>query len=825
MSVYDRDSLVARVAADGAARRGDARPAGARAWPTSSRARRPTKSKTACCGSSARSASSRPKSPRRRRRAAPASVPGDVLLAIDGQPIEGARRRARAAARVAARRSPHLHAAAARHRARSSSVVAGADAERRRRALLRARRGRHLHAARRRRGPRAAADRSGDAALLLARRSRSSALFTFSFSGRLDRVDWVFYWADAIAVLVLPPLFLHFALVFPERPHMPRLHGAARALAAGDLPARRRCSVRRASLAVLRAGVDPEYFVRVIALLDRLEYAATSRRSSPRGLAILLRALARVALGHRQAAAALDRLGHGARRRAVRARLRDAVRARRRPSMPMELSAIPLGFIPLAFASAIVRYRLMDVEVILKRLLVYTAAVAAIVAIYVADPARLGRLLRRRAKTITAGSSRSSPRSSCMLLAQAGEGRGAERRSIARSIAIATTIAARWSASRAISTATSISIAWPIAWCRACEETLVLDRMALLLGDRRRRFRVDAAVRASRARRRSCAARRASARVCTSAHTVRARRSARGRRASRRKRSSSGATPASTTSCRASSKDAAIAVLALGRRDSGEPLSSEDMALLTAVAGQAATAIENGRLYRQLHLKASELDRLRAFNENILESLDDGLLVVGLDDRVIRWNQALERLYGIAARRRRSGRPLDRAVRRARSSKLLRAARRDTPEGTPLFRVPLDARGARDGQRLLVNVTTVPLQAMAGGRDRPARSSSSRTSPSARSSKSSCASRRRWRRSACSPPAWRTRSTRRSPASRATRRCCSSRPIPADPRTHAAREDREADLPRRAHRQRAAEPVAARRRGDSPSARRSISTT
>ena len=38
----------------------------------------------------------------------------------------------------------------------------------------------------------------------------------------------------------------------------------------------------------------------------------------------------------------------------------------------MELSAIPLGFIPLAFASAIVRYRLMDVEVILKRLLVYT---------------------------------------------------------------------------------------------------------------------------------------------------------------------------------------------------------------------------------------------------------------------------------------------------------------------------------------------------------------------------------------------------------------------------------------------------------------------
>ena len=85
-------------------------------------------------------------------------------------------------------------------------------------------------------------------------------------------------------------------------------------------------------------------------------------------------------------------------------------------------------------------------------------------------------------------------------------------------------------------------------------------------------------------------------------------------------------------------KDGTIAVLALGRKNSGEPLSSEDMALLAAVAGQIATALENARLYRQLHLKAVEIDRMRAFNENILESLDNGLLVVDLDDRVVRWN-------------------------------------------------------------------------------------------------------------------------------------------------------------------------------------------
>src|SRR5688500_17006110 len=43
-------------------------------------------------------------------------------------------------------------------------------------------------------------------------------VFTFSFSGRLDRLDWVFYWADVISLLALPPLFLHFTLVFPDRP-------------------------------------------------------------------------------------------------------------------------------------------------------------------------------------------------------------------------------------------------------------------------------------------------------------------------------------------------------------------------------------------------------------------------------------------------------------------------------------------------------------------------------------------------------------------------------------------------------------------------------
>src|SRR4029434_69503 len=82
-------------------------------------------------------------------------------------------------------------------------------------------------------------------------------------------------------------------------------------------------------------------------------------------------------------------------------------------------------------------------------------------------------------------------------------------------------------------------------------------------------------------------------------------------------------------------KEGTIAVLALGRKDTGEPLNSEDIALLSAVAGQIATALENARLYRQLHVKALELDRMRTFNENIVESLDDGLLVLTMTDGIL----------------------------------------------------------------------------------------------------------------------------------------------------------------------------------------------
>ena len=154
------------------------------------------------------------------------------------------------------------------------------------------------------------------------------------------------------------------------------------------------------------------------------------------------------------------------------------------------------------------------------------------------------------------------------------------------------------------------------------------------------------------------------------------------------------------------SEEGTIAVMALGRKGNGAPLSSEDMALLAAVAGQVATALENGRLYGRLQQKAGELDRMRQFSENIVESLSDGLVVLDLDDRVVRWNAGLENLCDVP-RHQAVGQTLDDLFDAAFVDRL-RRARQEKPSGAELYRVPLVSRHA-DPERRLVNAATVPL--------------------------------------------------------------------------------------------------------------------
>ena len=103
------------------------------------------------------------------------------------------------------------------------------------------------------------------------------------------------------------------------------------------------------------------------------------------------------------------------------------------------------------------------------------------------------------------------------------------------------------------------------------------------------------------------------------------------------------------------------------------------MALLAAVAGQAATALENGRLYRQLQIKADELERLREFSENILESLNDGLRS-STATIASSAGTAGSRSSTACATSDAVGRPLDELFEPA-FVEVLRAARRESPEG------------------------------------------------------------------------------------------------------------------------------------------------
>jgi two-component system, NtrC family, sensor kinase len=90
-----------------------------------------------------------------------------------------------------------------------------------------------------------------------------------------------------------------------------------------------------------------------------------------------------------------------------------------------------------------------------------------------------------------------------------------------------------------------------------------------------------------------------------------------------------------------------IAYLGLSRTDKGDFLSSDDVELLTTLAGYVSIAVENARLYSSLQHKVEEYERLKEFSENIVESINVGILAADLNDCVESWNTQIERLTGI----------------------------------------------------------------------------------------------------------------------------------------------------------------------------------
>jgi hypothetical protein len=91
-----------------------------------------------------------------------------------------------------------------------------------------------------------------------------------------------------------------------------------------------------------------------------------------------------------------------------------------------------------------------------------------------------------------------------------------------------------------------------------------------------------------------------------------------------------------------------IAYLGVSRTNKGDFLTSDDLELLVTLSNSVAIAIDNARLYRSLQRKVYEYERLKEFSENIVESINVGILAADLNDCVESWNPQLERLTGIS---------------------------------------------------------------------------------------------------------------------------------------------------------------------------------
>ena len=157
-------------------------------------------------------------------------------------------------------------------------------------------------------------------------------------------------------------------------------------------------------------------------------------------------------------------------------------------------------------------------------------------------------------------------------------------------------------------------------------------------------------------------------------------------------------------------RDHAIAVLGLGKTVDGDFLSSEDVELLHTIAGYLAIALDNAQLYSSLEQKAAQIERLKDFSENIVESMNVGVLAVDFSGAVESWNTQLEGLVGVP-RQEAVGRKLEDVLP---SDLMAEIAARSTDERvSSLYKFPMRSR---DGRNLVVNVSIAPLVGKSGNR-------------------------------------------------------------------------------------------------------------
>lgn len=90
-----------------------------------------------------------------------------------------------------------------------------------------------------------------------------------------------------------------------------------------------------------------------------------------------------------------------------------------------------------------------------------------------------------------------------------------------------------------------------------------------------------------------------------------------------------------------------IGVALLSYKYDEEPLNSEDIDLARNLLNQAALAIENAQLLEEVHSQLEEVTRLRDRNQGILESSPAGIVEIDAQDRVLSANHAFAAIVGV----------------------------------------------------------------------------------------------------------------------------------------------------------------------------------
>src|SRR5579871_1254993 len=217
---------------------------------------------------------------------------------------------------------------------------------------------------------------------------------SFHYSGKLDTFDYEIYWANIVATMLAPALLLHFALVFPERGQgisrslgkLAIVYGPALALTLLHVAVASRSMgfIPWVGSRVVLAQLELSYFG-LCCIAAGLVFYLTFRKTQPGVLRQQLKWLTAGTLVGTLPCSLLYILPF----------------AIGLPVMQwMKFSVLSLILIPICFGYAIIRYRLMDVDIIFKRGIAYTAATAAVLAVFFALVGLIGLVFHTQANGV-----------------------------------------------------------------------------------------------------------------------------------------------------------------------------------------------------------------------------------------------------------------------------------------------------------------------------------------------------------------------------------------------------------------------------------------